>query len=93
MEPATNGGPIYGFTRILVVVMAAVFGGLAGAVGGWLLGALYGGNYAVNFEFNNLRGYEATGQIGAIIGFVLVGGLCAYLTARSLPRPAMKTWK
>jgi hypothetical protein len=35
-----------------------------------IVGADYGGNYATDFEFNGVRGYEATGQIHAIVGFV-----------------------
>lgn len=54
--------------RILIVV---VIGLLAGVVG-WIIGALIGGNYAEQFVFNGVRGYEATGQIGLILG-TLVG--------------------
>jgi membrane protein YqaA with SNARE-associated domain len=86
MQQAHSGVNIRPFVRFLVVLMAAVFGGVAGGVAGWLLGALYGGNYAVNFEFAGLRGYEATGQIGAIIGFVLIALFCGYVTGRVLLR-------
>ena len=49
---------------------------------GLVVGVTYGGNYATDFEFNGLRGYEATGQIGAVFGFVAGGSLGAYLVAR-----------
>ena len=35
---------------------------------GMLIGALIGGNYATEFQFNGVRGYEATGQLGFVIG-------------------------
>lgn len=54
--------------RILLGVGVAFLGMIAGLI----LGANFGGRYATGFEFNGLRGYEAMGQIGAIIG--LVGG-------------------
>ena len=37
-----------------------------------------GGNYYGDFVFNGLRGYEAVGQIGAIIGGLL-GALFGFL--------------
>jgi hypothetical protein len=33
-----------------------------------MVGMDLGGNYFSSFEFNGVRGYEATGQLGAIIG-------------------------
>jgi len=33
-----------------------------------IIGALIGGNYAEQFVFNGVQGYEATGQIGFILG-------------------------
>jgi uncharacterized membrane protein YeaQ/YmgE (transglycosylase-associated protein family) len=38
---------------------------------GMLIGALIGGNFATEFQFNGVRGYEATGQVGFIIGAAL----------------------
>lgn len=38
---------------------------------GWLVGAWLGGNYAENFRFNGVSGYEATGQVGCVVGVVL----------------------
>ena len=35
---------------------------------GVLAGAWFGGNYAQDFQFNGVRGYEATAQLGLIIG-------------------------
>jgi hypothetical protein len=68
--------------RVVGVVLAGLVGGIAVAVLGLIVGATYGGNYATNFEFNGLRGYEATGLIGAILGFVSGGALCSYLVGR-----------
>lgn len=39
---------------------------------GPLIGALIGGNYAVDFQFNNVRGYEATAQIGLLCSITLL---------------------
>ena len=46
-----------------VIVNALVFGAI-----GMIIGALLGGNYAEQFIFNGVQGYEATGQIGFILG-------------------------
>ena len=51
------------------VVLAAVIGLISGVVG-LLAGMLIGGNYAEQFVFNGVRGYEATGQIGLLVGAV-----------------------
>ena len=52
----------------IVVVIAAAMSGLVAGVVGLLVGATYGGNYCNNCEFNGERGYEATGQIGFLVG-------------------------
>jgi len=36
-----------------------------------LIGAYIGGNFATNFQFIGVRGYEATGQVGFIVGAAL----------------------
>jgi hypothetical protein len=58
-------------TRITLQVLLTLVSGIAGM----LIGALYGGNYATNFVFMGVRGYEATGQLGMILGLVLGAGL------------------
>jgi hypothetical protein len=63
-------------------ILAGLVGGLVVAALGLILGATYGGNYATGFEFHGLRGYEATGQIGTILGFVTGGALCSYVADR-----------
>ncbi len=51
----------------LLVFLTLVIGFVLGVIG--LFIAVYiGGNYAEDFVFNGVRGYEATGQIGFIIG-------------------------
>jgi hypothetical protein len=55
---------------ILRVFFTLVIGFVLGVIG--LFIAMYiGGNYAEDFVFNGVRGYEATGQIGFIIGGVI----------------------
>ena len=51
----------------LRVLFMLVIGFVLGVIG--LFVAMYiGGNYAEDFVFNGVRGYEATGQIGFILG-------------------------
>ena len=58
------------FRTILRVSLMLVIGFVLGVIG--LFIAMYiGGNYAEDFVFNGVRGYEATGQIGFILGGVI----------------------
>jgi hypothetical protein len=58
------------FKTALRVFFTLVIGFVLGVIG--LFIAMYiGGNYAEDFVFNGVRGYEATGQIGFIIGGVI----------------------
>jgi hypothetical protein len=51
----------------LRVFFMIVIGFVLGVIG--LFIAMYiGGNYAEDFVFNGVRGYEATGQIGFLVG-------------------------
>ncbi len=58
--------------KMMLRLLAVLFIGLVFGVIGWIVGALIGGNYAEQFVFNSVRGYEATGQLGFILG-VLIG--------------------
>ena len=53
--------------RIIAVIAIGFFLGIIGLI----IGASIGGNYAEQFVFNGARGYEATGQIGFIIGALI----------------------
>ena len=53
----------------LTVVFLLFF--ITGIIIGLFIGMNLGGNEYENFVFNGLRGYEAIGQIGAIIGGLL----------------------
>ena len=55
------------FKTVLRVFAVIVIGIVAGVIG-WILGALIGGNFAEQFVFNGVQGYEATGQVGFILG-------------------------
>ncbi len=48
--------------------MVLAVAGFLGVIGGFLAGATYGGNYAPNAFFGGVRGYEATGLLGALTG-------------------------
>ena len=55
---------------VLRVFLTLVIGLVLGVIG--LLIAIYlGGNYAEDFVFNGVRGYEATGQIGFVLGSLI----------------------
>jgi hypothetical protein len=58
--------------KTLVRVLTVVAIGLVSGILGWIIGALIGGNFAEQLVFNGVRGYEATGQIGTILG-VFIG--------------------
>lgn len=61
----------------LVQIMGTLLGCLVGFVIGLIVGMQLGGNHFVNFTFNGVRGYEAVGQLGSIIGS-LIGGFLGY---------------
>ena len=49
---------------------------------GLLVGAWFGGNYAEDFQFNGVRGYEATGQVGLLCSVFVLILLGAYYWAK-----------
>jgi hypothetical protein len=53
-----------GAAGLIIVVLVAL---------GGLLGVYIGGNLAVRFTFLGVRGYEAAGLLGVIVGFL--GGI------------------
>jgi hypothetical protein len=55
--------------RVLGLGLIGVLG-LIGFVVGWFVGAVLGGNYATDFHLAGVRGYEATGAVGAILGAI-----------------------
>jgi hypothetical protein len=82
-RPATGMRSLIALSARLV---AALVGVIVGAGIGFGIGANYGGNYATDFEFAGVRGYEATGLLGALIGATTMGvagfALVARLTSR-----------
>jgi hypothetical protein len=59
--------------RFLAVIVIGFISGVIGLISG----ALIGGNYAEQFVFNGVQGYEATGQIGFILG-ALIGSISSW---------------
>lgn len=53
-------------------IIYGILGGLLlfaiGSAAGMLIGMDVGGNYFTDFEFGGVRGYEATGKLGSILG-------------------------
>ena len=58
--------------KILKITGLLLLVALMGALGG-LLGAYLGGNWWMNFTLFGVRGYEAAGLLGVMLG--LVGGV------------------
>ena len=71
-----------GIIKIVSVVGSGLLGGFLAGFLGLVAGAIYGGNHAVNFQFNGQQGYEATGQLGAMIGFALGALFFSWSAAR-----------
>jgi hypothetical protein len=71
--------------RIFAVIVIGVISGATGMI----IGALIGGNYAEQFVFNGVQGYEATGQIGFILGALtgLIAGWWFLLKRKSMSLP------
>ena len=63
------------FIKILIVILAGIVSGILC----WILGAYIGGNYALNFRFMGVRGYEAMGLLGLILGIIGGSGLFWYI--------------
>lgn len=59
----------------VMLAVAATAGALVLGAVGLIVGADYGGNYCCDCEFNGQRGYEATGQVGFLVGAVV--GFCS----------------
>jgi len=61
------------FTRWRIVwrISAVILVGLISGVVGLLVGAILGGNFFPGFLFNGVQGYEATGQVGFLLGFII----------------------
>ena len=57
--------------KTVLRVFAVIVIGFVSSIIGWIIGALIGGNYAELFVFNGVQGYEATGQIGFILGALI----------------------
>jgi hypothetical protein len=64
--------------RLVLKISVVVVSGVLCSLAGWMVGALIGGNYAVDFTFNGVRGYEATGQLGFVFGLATGGVLGWY---------------
>ena len=61
-----------------VVIISGLFFGAVGL----FLGAYIGGNFAQNFTLFGVRGYEAAGQLGFILGTIM-GMLVSILFLRN----------
>jgi ABC-type cobalamin transport system permease subunit len=57
--------------KTILRVLAVILIGLVVGVIGLVIGILFGGNFAEQFVFNGVQGYEATGQVGLILGVVI----------------------
>jgi len=57
--------------KTILRVLAVIVSGFVIGIVGMIVGALIGGNYAEQFVFNGVRGYEATSQVGLILGALI----------------------
>lgn len=57
--------------KIFAAIIILTTSSLISAAVGLIIGALIGGNFFTGFELFGLRGYEAVGVLGLIIGFIL----------------------
>ena len=69
--------------RIIAVIGITLVSGIIGLV----IGALIGGSYAQDFVFDGVRGYEATGQLGFILGAVAGLFLSVWFIVRRKNKP------
>ncbi|MBB6444089.1 hypothetical protein [Bacillus benzoevorans] len=82
--PALIGYSLYSYLKrkgnrrglLILTIISLSF--VTGMIIGSFIGMDLGGNYYGDFVFNGGRGYEAAGQIGAIIGGLL-GAVCGLL--------------
>jgi hypothetical protein len=77
---------------ILVLTIGVIVCGILG----FMVGTYVGGNYAQNFMFLEIRGYEAAGLLGLIIGAIAGGAInlglvVAYFKAAADPLGNMET--
>lgn len=68
--------------KILFGVIGAAILLIFGAVFGLIIGAMLGGNLFTEFEFAGVRGYEAAGNLGALIGAAIGTIAGAFLGAK-----------
>lgn len=57
--------------KIIIFLIASFAVTFICSIGFLLLGFSIGGNFLTDFEFMGARGYEATGNIGFIIGIIV----------------------
>lgn len=69
--------------KIIAIISGLLIGAVLGIIIGLLIGAYIGGNYMTSFQFNGVQGYEATGQIGAIIE-IIIGPVLGIMAALKL---------
>ncbi|MPM56393.1 hypothetical protein SDC9_103195 [bioreactor metagenome] len=79
------------FKKIFAAAIGGIIGAIAGFVIGLLTGTFVGGNYMTDFVFNGVRGYEAVGQIGVIIGVPLGAILGILLALKQMKRNSGKS--
>lgn len=57
--------------KIIFSIIELLVRVIVGAFLGVVIGAFIGGNFMTDFQFNGVQGYEATGQIGILLGFLI----------------------
>ncbi|HZU38333.1 MAG TPA: hypothetical protein VFA18_20580 [Gemmataceae bacterium] len=73
--------------RRALIAIAVLVAGYMGGLLGWLGGMAYGRDYVGGFTFAGLKGMDAAGAVGGILGLLILSCLAGYLSCR-LWRPA-----
>lgn len=69
--------------QVVFLIASSLLGGFVVGMGGLAVGVEYGGNFCDKCEVNGVTGYEATGQVGFLVG-AFTGLLAGALGAHTL---------
>lgn len=73
--------------RRVLIALGVLVAGYMGGLLGWLGGMVYGRDHASGFAFAGLKGMDAAGAVGGILGLLVLSCLAGYVSCR-LCRPA-----
>jgi hypothetical protein len=80
--PAHAGTTSSNRRRVTKAVLLAFALAIPGALVGLIVGAIIGGNWFTSFSLGAAHGYEATANIGTVVGGVSFGAIGVWLGLR-----------